>query len=50
MPGECWNCGQYLSGGDLLEGYCWNCKNEVNCKDGSYPGAETRTKTERNNE
>ena len=37
MPGECWNCGQWLSGGDLLEGYCWNCKRTVRCKDGGYP-------------
>ena len=37
MPGECWNCGQWLSGGDLLEGYCWNCKKLVRPKDGGYP-------------
>lgn len=37
MPGECWNCGQWLSGGDLLEGRCWNCKNTVRPKDGGYP-------------
>ena len=37
MPGECWNCGQWLSGGDLLEGYCWNCKIRVRSKDGGYP-------------
>ena len=38
MPGKCWNCDQYLSGGDLLEGYCWNCKRLVRSKDGGYPG------------
>jgi len=37
VPGECWNCGQWLSGGDLLEGYCWNCKHTVSSKDGGYP-------------
>lgn len=37
MPGECWNCCQWLSGGDLLEGYCWNCKSTVRSKDGGYP-------------
>ena len=29
MPGECWNCGQWLSGGDLLEGRCWSCGADV---------------------
>ena len=38
MPGECWNCGRWLSGGDLLEGYCWDCKACVRSKDGGYPG------------
>jgi len=37
MGGECWRCGRYLSGGDLLEGYCWDCKAEVRPKDGGYP-------------
>ena len=37
MPGECWNCGRWLSGGDLLEGYCWDCKRQVRTKDGGYP-------------
>lgn len=38
MPGECWNCGQWLSGGDLLEGRCWNCKRAVRVSDGGHPG------------
>lgn len=47
MPGECWNCGQWLSGGDLLEGYCWNCKHLVSGKDGGYPrDSENDTLTE----
>jgi len=37
MPGECWNCGRWLSGTDLLEGYCWDCKRGVRVKDGGYP-------------
>ena len=37
MGGECWNCGRWLSGGDLLEGYCWDCKHTVRSKDGGYP-------------
>jgi len=38
MAGECWNCGRWLSGGDLLEGYCWDCKRQVRVKDAGYPG------------
>lgn len=41
MPGECWQCGQWLSGGDLLEGRCWSCKHEVRVKDGGYPRDST---------
>ena len=40
MPGECWNCGRWLSGGDLLEGYCWDCKVGVRPTDGGYPHDE----------
>jgi hypothetical protein len=41
MGGECWNCGQWLSGGDLLEGRCWDCKRRVRSKDGGYPADRT---------
>jgi len=26
MATECPRCRQWLSGGDVIEGYCWNCK------------------------
>lgn len=26
MATECTRCGQWLSSGDVLQGYCWNCK------------------------
>lgn len=26
MGRECYYCDQWLSNGDLLQGYCWNCK------------------------
>ena len=29
MAQECLYCGQWLSSGDLLQGYCWNCKRTV---------------------
>jgi hypothetical protein len=41
MGGECWNCGRYLSAGDLLAGYCWDCKALVRPRDGGYPYASS---------
>jgi DNA-directed RNA polymerase subunit RPC12/RpoP len=29
MAQDCPYCGQWLSSGDLLQGYCWNCKRTV---------------------
>lgn len=29
MPGPCPYCDEWLSGGDMLEGYCWGCGHEI---------------------
>lgn len=26
MGRECWYCGTWLTGNELMEGYCWSCK------------------------
>lgn len=41
-PGECWNCGQWLTSTEKMEGYCWRCNATVPYPDDREIVAETK--------